>query len=217
MSKYAASLLLILVLLFAGWSALAAERVANFKLKGVDGEAYELKDVAADSRAILIDFWSTNCKPCKKLMPHLQTFYEVYAPAGLEVLVISRDTTLTVSKVKPTVAAEGWTFPVLYDTDLKVSDAYHVRFAPVTFLINNKGEVLFHHSGFKPGQEKDYEEEIISALELTEEQVEELYAAWRAEDAEEPEAEAGDDAPPAAEEEAGASSSGDEGAPAESG
>ncbi len=208
-------MILAFVVLFVGWNTLAAERVANFKLEGVDGETYELKAVAKNCKAILIDFWSTNCKPCKKLMPHLQTLYEVYAPAGLEVIVISRDTTLTVSKVKPMVVAEGWTFPVLYDTDLKVSDAYHVRFAPVTFLINKKGEVLFHHSGYKPGHEKDYEEAIVSALELTEEQVEELYAAWRAKDDANVAGESG--ASTAAEDGSGDSSSGDGGAPEESG
>ena len=86
-------------------------------------------------------------------MPHLQTYYEVYQAAGLEVVVIARDTTLTVSKVKPMVAAEGWTFPVLYDTGQKVSNAYHVKYSPVTFVVSNKGEILFQHAGYKPGQE----------------------------------------------------------------
>ena len=111
-------------------------------------------------------------------MPHLQTYYEVYQAAGLEVVVIARDTTLTVSKVKPMVAAEGWTFPVLYDTGQKVSNAYHVKYSPVTFVVSNKGEILFQHAGYKPGQEKALEEAVIKGLGLTEEEVEKLYAEY---------------------------------------
>ena len=156
--------------------ASAAERVPNFKLEGVDGKTYELKAVARDAKAILIDFWEVNCKPCKKLMPHIQAFHEVYGPAGLKVLVISRDTTITLSKVKPFVASEKWTFPVLYDPDHKVSSALNVKFAPVTYVLNNRGEVQYHHTGFKPGQEKELEEAIVKGLGLSEEEVKALYA-----------------------------------------
>jgi len=156
--------------------AAAAERVPNFKLEGVDGKTYELKAIAKDCKVVLIDFWDSSCKPCRKMMPHLQTYYEVYQPAGLEVVVIARDTTLTVSKVKPLVAAEGWTFPVLYDTEQKVSQVYHVKYSPVSFVVSNKGEILFQHAGYKPGQEKDLEKAVIEGLGLTEEEVAELYS-----------------------------------------
>lgn len=168
----------VFILLLTGvlYVAAAAERVPNFKLDGVDGKACELKEVAKDAKAILIDFWEVNCKPCKKLMPHIQAFHEVYGPAGLKVLVISRDTTITMNKVKPFVASEKWTFPVLYDPDHKVSSALNVKFAPVTFVLNNKGEIQYHHTGFKPGQEKELEAAIVKALGLCEEGVKELYA-----------------------------------------
>jgi len=162
--------------------AVAADRVPNFKLEGVDGKTYELKVIAKDCKVILIDFWDSSCKPCRKMMPHLQTYYEVYQPAGLEVVVIARDTTLTVSKVKPLVAAEGWTFPVLYDTEQKVSKAYHVKYSPVSYVVSNKGEILFQHAGYKPGQENALEEAVIKGLGLTEEEVEKLYAEHNEED-----------------------------------
>jgi cytochrome c biogenesis protein CcmG/thiol:disulfide interchange protein DsbE len=168
-------LLLALFLIGVGAAAFAAEHAPNFKLEGVDGKTYELKEVAKTSKLIIVDFWEVNCKPCKKSMPHLQSFYDVYKPAGLQVLVISRDTALTIAKVKPFVATEKWTFPVLYDPDLKTSQSYQVKFAPVTFLINAKGEILYQHSGYKPGDEKELEKAIITALGLTAEEVEKLY------------------------------------------
>ncbi len=167
---------LILFVLSLSASALAATRVPNFKLEGVDGKTYELKEVAGNNKLVLIDFWEVSCKPCKKLMPHLQNLYEIYKPAGFQLIVISRDTSLTMTKVKPYVATEKWTFPVLYDPDQVTSKAYQVKFSPVTFLINSKGEIIFQHSGFKPGDEKEYEKSIIAALELSEEDVAKLYS-----------------------------------------
>jgi len=154
----------------------AAERAPNFRLEGVDGQTYELKQAAQEARVVVVDFWDSGCKPCKQYMPHLQTFYEVYRPAGLALLVVARDTALTVSKVKPMVAAEKWTFPVLYDTDQKVSQAYHVKVSPVTFVISCNGEILYQHTGYKPGQEKELEAAIVKALGLSEEDVARLYA-----------------------------------------
>lgn len=167
---------LILFVLSLSASALAATRAPNFKLEGVDGKTYELKEVAKNNKLVLIDFWEVSCKPCKKLMPHLQNLYDIYKPAGFKLIVISRDTSLTMAKVKPFVATEKWTFPVLYDPDQVTSKAYQVKFSPVTFLVNSKGEILFQHSGFKPGDEKEYEKAIIAALELREEDVAKLYS-----------------------------------------
>ena len=181
--------------------AIAAERVPNFKLEGVDGKTHELKVIAKDCKVVLIDFWDSSCKPCRKMMPHLQTYYEVYQPVGLEVVVIARDTTLTVSKVKPLVVAEEWTFPVLYDTDQKVSKAYHVKYSPVSYVVSNRGEILFQHAGYKPGQENDLEAAVIKGLGLTVEEVEKLYAEHNDDSAETAEEAAADEDSAAAPEE----------------
>ncbi|OPX21972.1 MAG: hypothetical protein B1H03_05570 [Planctomycetales bacterium 4484_113] len=156
----------------------AAERAANFRLTGVDGKTYELKQVASKGKAVLLNFWEVNCKPCKQEMPQIQRIYETYQPAGLRVLVISRDTSLTLSRVKPFVASQKWDFPVLLDPELKVSKDYHVKFSPVNILISAKGEILYRHNGYKPGNEDELERAVVKALKLTSDEVTKLKVAY---------------------------------------
>lgn len=168
----------LLALVLLGSASLAAERAANFHLKAVDGKSYELKLVAKDAKAVLLNFWEVNCKPCKQEMPHIQRLFETYRPAGLRVLVVSRDTSLTISRVKPFAASQKWSFPVLLDPELKVSTDYHVKFAPVNILVSARGEILYRHNGYKPGNEEELEKAVVKALKMTPEEIARLKAAY---------------------------------------
>jgi len=152
----------------------SAEKAANFKLIGVDGKTYELKAVAKDSKLILLNFWEVNCKPCQKEMPEIVRLYKTYEPAGLKLLLVSRDTELTIPRVAPMVASQKWDFPVLLDPELKVSQLYNVKFSPVNILITNKGEILLRLEGYAPGNIDELEKKVISALALNEDDVKKL-------------------------------------------
>ncbi len=55
-------------------------------------------------------------------------------------------------------AANDWlkqtpvTFPILYDTDSKVSKLYGVAGMPSTVIVDRKGTVRMIHRGYKPGR-----------------------------------------------------------------
>jgi len=152
----------------------SAEKAGNFKLTGVDGKTYELKAVAKDAKLILLNFWEVNCKPCQKEMPEIVRLYKTYEPVGLKLLLVSRDTELTIPRVAPMVASQKWDFPVLLDPGLKVSQIYNVKFSPVNILITNKGEILLRLEGYAPGNIDELEKKVISVLGLTEEEVKKL-------------------------------------------
>jgi thiol-disulfide isomerase/thioredoxin len=38
---------------------------------------------------IVLNFWATNCQPCKEEIPHFNEFYENYAEKGVEVVIIN--------------------------------------------------------------------------------------------------------------------------------
>ena len=59
-------------------------------------------------------------------------------------------------------AADDWlkqtpvSFPVLFDTNSKVSKLYEVAGMPSTVFIDRKGNVRVVHQGYKPGDENEY-------------------------------------------------------------
>jgi thiol-disulfide isomerase/thioredoxin len=71
--------------------SLIGTSVANFGLKDKDGKPYNVKDIVAGKKYILIDFWASWCGPCRKEIPNLKTAYSTYSDKGFEILSISID------------------------------------------------------------------------------------------------------------------------------
>ena len=96
MNRYALILALGLCLVFTRLAF--ASDAPGFELKDLKGKKHSLEDLLDDSKLLLIDFWQVGCKPCNELMPHLQDYYDKYQDDGLEVVIISMDTSLTESQ-----------------------------------------------------------------------------------------------------------------------
>ena len=62
----------------------------DFTAPTTDGETFTLSDLRG--RVVLIDFWGAWCPPCRNSMPHLDDFAATYGEAGLDVVIISTDT-----------------------------------------------------------------------------------------------------------------------------
>jgi peroxiredoxin len=144
---------LVLLLTFSG-TVLAAD-AADFELKDLEGDEYTLGDLLDECDLLLIDFWQVGCKPCNELVAHLQEYYDEYQEKGVEFVIISRDTSLTLPQVEPFFRSNEYTFRVLLDTELDVSTDYGVQASPATFIINPDGEIVYQHFSYKPGQEEE--------------------------------------------------------------
>lgn len=142
-------------------AAFAKTDAADFELKDLKGKKVSLEDLRDNCNLLLIDFWQVGCKPCNELLPHLQDYLDEYGEEkGLDVVIISRDTALTLSQVEPFFKSNKYTFQVLLDTDLEVSKDYGVKASPATFIISPDGELLYRHYNYKSGQEKEIEKFI---------------------------------------------------------
>lgn len=146
---------------------LAADQAPDFTLPDVAGKKVKLSDVYKDG-PVIVSFWSTWCKNCPAEMKHFQRFYDKYKDQGLTVLSISIDNSRTVAKVKPWVMGNRFTFPVLLDTNNDVMRLYHVRPVPHSFVVNQKGEIVYSHVGFRPGDEQGYEKAVLGLLAMGE-------------------------------------------------
>jgi peroxiredoxin len=158
MFKYV-SIITCLLLIALGSVAQAAD-APNFKLEALDGDKYTLDELLEDNKLIVIDFWQVGCKPCNELLPYLQDYHNEYKDKGVEVVIISRDTALTLPMVEPFFVSNKYKFKVLLDKELEVSGDLGVKACPVTIMVNDEKEIVWQHNGYKKGQEKEIKEVI---------------------------------------------------------
>jgi peroxiredoxin len=134
----------------------------QFTLTARDGSSLSLAQLKG--KVVLINFWATWCGPCRKEMPLLEAIYKKYSKLGF---------TLVGVNVEPdSKAAEGWlkqlstpvSFPILFDTDSKVSQLYQVATMPSTVIIDRKGNVRLLHRGYKPGEENEYVDSVRNLI-----------------------------------------------------
>src|SRR5580704_5937163 len=105
-------------------------------------------------QVVMLNFWASWCGPCRQEMPLLDSIYKKYGKLGFTMIGVN---------VEPdSNAANAWlkqtpvSFPILYDTDSKVSKLYGVAGMPSTVIVDRKGTVRMIHRGYEPGDEQQY-------------------------------------------------------------
>ena len=146
-------------------AASAAAPVANavapdFTLRGADGRNVRLDELRG--QVVLVNFWATWCGPCREEMPRLDTLYKKYGKSGFVLLGVNVDDDPHTALA--TAAKLGVSFPVLLDTDKKVSKLYDLNTMPSTIVIDRDGKVRYLHRGYREGTEGDYEQQIRGLL-----------------------------------------------------
>jgi peroxiredoxin len=110
---------------------------ADFTLTGIAGESWSLKNLRG--KVVLVNFWATWCPPCRKEMPDLETLYRRFGLRGLVILAISDE---DASKVKPFIAAQHFTYPILLDPGRRVEKLFSIDSIPRTFVYNREGKLV---------------------------------------------------------------------------
>ena len=118
----------------------------DFTFYHADGSSAKLSDYFG--KPIVLNFWSSNCGPCRSEMPDFQRAHEELGEAVTFLMVNVTDGYWdTVESASSYVAEEGFTFPVFYDTDNHAAYTYGVTGLPTTYLIDAAGELAAYRSG----------------------------------------------------------------------
>jgi len=110
--------------------------VATFALRDIGGQTWDLSGLRG--KVVLVNFWNTDCLPCRREMPELEQLYQRFRAQGLVVLAISGDDAADLRKY---AAAEKFSFPLLLDPDNKVAQMFRVTGIPKTFLYDREGHL----------------------------------------------------------------------------
>jgi peroxiredoxin len=132
----------------------------DFTLRSLNGPNLRLQEQRG--QVVLVNFWATWCGPCRQEMPHLNRLYDKYRSAGFVLLGVNVDD--DARKAADLAAKLGVRFPVLLDTDKKVSRAYDMSAMPATVLIDRDGKVRHIHRGYREGYETTYDTQIRDLL-----------------------------------------------------
>jgi len=127
-----------------------------FQLPSSGSKDMSLSDLKG--QVVLINFWASWCGPCRQEMPVLEQLYKKYKAAGFALLGVNVEpkTADAVGFLKSTPVS----FPILFDTDSKVSKLYEVSGMPSTVILDRSGKVRYVHHGYKPGEESEYLDQI---------------------------------------------------------
>lgn len=140
--------------MIVGASLGAYAQFPSVMLKDIDGKVVDTSKLSNDGKPFVISFFATWCKPCLR---ELKAIHEVYPDwqdeTGMKLIAVSIDESQNAGKVKPLVAAEGWDYEVLLDTNSEFMRGMGVQMVPHVFVVDGDGKVVESHSGYTDGSE----------------------------------------------------------------
>lgn len=142
------------------FAATISGKAPNFTLKSMSGENLKLSEYRG--QVVMMNFWASWCAPCRQEMPLLEDLYKKYKGLGFTLLGVnveedSRKASTLLRSIKVS-------FPILFDSKNKVSKLYKVSAMPTTIIIDRDGNMRYLHLGYKPGYERDYQQQIRALL-----------------------------------------------------
>ena len=137
----------------------------NFSLKKINGRTVKIGEYLNDG-PVLINFWATWCAPCKKEMVFLEKFENEYKKEGFSVLSISIDSQKSLAQVRSYIRINNYSFDVFLDPNMQVFKKMNGNLMPTNILLDKKGNIIWRHYGYLPGDEKNMDLQIRSALNL---------------------------------------------------
>ncbi len=119
------------------------EPISDFELEELGGKRVKLKDYRG--RPVMINFWATWCPPCRAEMPVLQQYRDAHAAQGLELLAINAGE--SAREAGFFASQNNFTFPILLDLDMAVTNGLRITGFPTTLLVDRAGVVRKIHIG----------------------------------------------------------------------
>ena len=99
-------------------------------------------------KPIVLNFWASWCGPCKMEMPDFQkAFEELDGQVQFLMVNMTDGSRETVETAISFIESQGYTFPVLFDSDMDAAITYNAYSLPTTYFISAEGQVIARASG----------------------------------------------------------------------
>jgi len=112
----------------------------DFQVTTFDGRKLALADFKG--QVVVLNFWATWCGPCKRELPLLEDYYRRQHSAGLVVLAVANEDSLTPFQLRP--LAKILTLQMVKRFK---GDYGRIKYLPTNFVIDRKGILRYAESG----------------------------------------------------------------------
>jgi peroxiredoxin len=110
-----------------------------FRLRRLSGTG-TVSLAALRGHAVVLNFWASDCIPCKQEMPRLQQAAERWA--AKRVAVVGIDVLDSRSAARSFARAHGVTYEIGYDPLGDTVGPYGVAYTPTTFFVDARGRIV---------------------------------------------------------------------------
>jgi len=141
--------------------ALFSMQVSAFSIETIHGEIIK-SETLLEKGPILLDFWSTSCRPCLSKLPHVSRFATKYPEMSF--FAISTDSPRHKDNVMRQIRSSRYEFTTGFDGTRNLQRLFNVTAIPRTIIINQTGQIVYDNTGYNSGDEVKLEETIVKIL-----------------------------------------------------
>jgi thiol-disulfide isomerase/thioredoxin len=114
--------------------------IRDYKVVTPEGETLSFKNLLGEKKALVINFWYTNCDPCKREFPHVEAAYKKFKDSIALVALSPKECGDTNKDIAAFKQSNGLSFTMAgCGNDLK--DAFGITGYPTTVIVDRYGVI----------------------------------------------------------------------------
>lgn len=140
----------------------AQPALASAQLKNLHGKIQSYSIITQKDSLVLVCFWSINSELSIAALNAINVNYERWQSAvKFRLMIVSIDEGKALSKVRPMVNMNDWTFDVFTDINGDLRKALDANNLPESMIIKN-GKLVYQQSGYETGSENYLFQKILT-------------------------------------------------------